>query len=174
MRGVWYNVWYMANYKPDTSKLSTKGGYKKTLKDNRVALFKAFFIDPKSDSFQNTMRSAIKAGYSYTYAHNLTVQRPAWFQDMLQDSEVARAEMLGQAEKALKNAINYDDSDKEYAKMKLQASTFVSERLGKDLYSMRNEVTGANGRRLIPNETRASQKISLASLFKGVQDATAQ
>ena len=159
----------MANKSPDTTKLGTTGGYKKTLQDNRVALFKAYYIDPKSDSFQNAMRSALRAGYSYTYAMNITVQRPAWFVDMLNDSDVARAELLGQAEKALKNAVNYDDSDKDYAKMKLQASTFVSERLGKDHYSTRNELTGTDGRRLFANETRATQKIPLTSLFKGVE-----
>ena len=160
----------MANKSPDTTKYGTKGGYKKTLQDNRVALFKAYYIDPKSDSFQNAMRSALKAGYSDTYARNITVLKPSWFTDMLQHSDVARARMLGQAEKALENAINYDDSDKEYAKMKLQASTFVSERLGKEHYSTRQELTGADGRRLFANEARASQKMPLTALFKGVSN----
>lgn len=40
--------------------------------------FLAEYTDPKSPNFSNAKQSAIKAGYSETYAENLTGQLPEW------------------------------------------------------------------------------------------------
>jgi hypothetical protein len=158
----------MANKSPNTSKLGTKGGYKKTVQDPRVALFKAYYVDPKSPTFCNINQSALKAGYSQTYALNISVQKPAWWVELMQDADINRAEMLHLSEKNIKRVLKYEPTDKDTEKLQLQTSQFISERLGKEHYSTRQEMTGADGRRLFTNDTRESAKMPLSTLFKGV------
>lgn len=138
--------------------------------DARVALFRVFYIDPKSETFGNCRASAIKAGYTETYADNITVQMPKWLENLLEDDALLRADMLKRAQKNIKSVVD-EDKPKEIEQKKLwyKASEYLSGTLGKDFYSTRTELTGAEGRRLIPNETRASQKMPLTSLFKGVE-----
>lgn len=159
----------MANKNPDASKLGTKRGYKKVVQDPRVALFKSFYIDPKSPTFCNILQSALRAGYSETYSMNISVQKPAWWVLLMQDSDVNRAEMLHLSEQNMKRVLKEIPDDKDDRKLQIQTSQFVSERLGKEHYSTRKELTDAGGRRLFSSETRASENIDVASLFKGVE-----
>lgn len=142
---------------------------KQRIDDVRVVAFKQYFINPESPTFMNVLQSALKAGYSQEYSESLGYQNPKWFDELMTDKEVERAKMLEQAEKGLYEAVTYDSSDKDKAKMKLQASVYVTERLGKALYSSRQELTGADGRRLFTNEQRDGVKMPLKTLFKGVQ-----
>lgn len=146
--------------------------YKRKALDPRTQVFKAHYCNPSSDTFMNVLQSALRAGYSQEYSESLGHNNPQWYAEMMQDADIQRARMLKAAENALEKAVNYDDSDKDKAKLKLTASTFVAERLGKDKYSSRQEMTGADGRRLFLNETRDTAKMPLATLFKGVAPVT--
>ncbi len=142
--------------------------YNRTAQDPRVVVFKAHYTNPNSDTFMNVLQSALRAGYSQHYAESLGSKGTKWFNELMDDADVRRAKMLRAAERALDNAVNYDDSNKEYATLKLKAASFVAERVGKTVYSARTEITGADGRRLFSNEQRASAKTPLVALFKGV------
>lgn len=140
--------------------------YNRTAVDPRVAVFKAHYTNPSSDTFMNILQSALRAGYSQQYSENIGNQAPKWFVEMMQDADVQRARMLKAAENALEKAVNYDDKDTNRANLKLKAASFVAERLGKDKYSARQELTGAEGRRLFTNDTRAAANLPLEKLFK--------
>lgn len=143
--------------------------YKRTVLDPRVALFKAYYTDPNSPTFCNILQSGIRAGYSEQYSQNISAQRPQWWDDMQNDSDVKRAEMLATAEKRLNERLVEVPEDKEGLKIQTDVAKFVSERLGKAHYSTRQEITGKDGRRLFTNEQRASASVPLANLFKGVE-----
>lgn len=160
----------MANKHPNYSKLTTKGGYKRTITDPRVHLFKQYYIDPKSETFMNIFQSGMKAGYSEQYSTNISVQKPAWWVEFTGQADVRRARMLNKAENNIESVLDAPDATIDDKKMKLQASTFVSERLGKDFYSSRQELTDKGGRRLIPSDSRVNASIPLVSLFKGVKE----
>ena len=168
---VWYNVWvYMANNTGNQIIPDNNGKEYKTEKLNvKAEMFKQFYLMPTSPTFQNVYQSAMRAGYSHLYSSNITVQKPKWWIELTESADFKRAAMLRDAENALHKAVNYEDHDKDRAALKLKAASFISERLGKDKYSVRQEVTGADGRRLFSNETRDGAKMPLATLFKGVQ-----
>jgi hypothetical protein len=143
--------------------------------DPRQTAFKQYYIDPNSPSFANARGSAIRAGFSEQYADNITVQQPAWLGDMLQETHVVRAEMLALSERNLKNVVSEPKpEDKDLKKLWVQTSQYVSGTLGKEFYSTRSELTGADGRRLFTNDNRASANMPLTTLFKGVQDTTSK
>lgn len=144
--------------------------YKTTKEDPRVTVFKMFFLDPRSATFWNVRGSAMRAGYREEYASNLTNRKPKWWVELLASAEFTRAEMLHDAEKNLRNTLKNDAKTETQEKLRHDASKFVAERVGKEFYSTRQELTGADGRRLFANESRTSQKIPLTSLFKGVEN----
>lgn len=144
--------------------------YKRVALDPRTQVFKAHYCNPNSDTFMNVLQSALRAGYSQEYSESLGYNNPKWFEEMMQDSDVQRARMLKASENALERAIHYDDENKDYASLKLKAASFVAERLGKDKYSSRTELTDKGGRRLFRGEDREARKIELGSLFKGIKD----
>ena len=140
--------------------------------DMRPQVFKAHYINPSSDTFMNVLQSALRAGYSQEYSESLGYQNPKWFAELMEDSDVRRAKMLRAAEGALDRAIAYDDEDTGKASLKLKAATFVTERLGKEHYSTRQEVTGADGRAIFSNDEREANKLPLNQLFAGVSEDT--
>lgn len=144
---------------------------KKKVDDIRPQVFKANYINPSSDTFMNVLQSALRAGYSQEYSESLGYQNPKWFAELMEDSAVRRAKMLFSAEKAIEKVIDYDDSDKDRATLKLKAATFVTERLGREHYSTRQEVTGADGRSVFANNERENAKKPLETLFKGISPA---
>lgn len=134
----------------------------------QAEMFKQFYLAPSSTTFMNVYQSALRAGYSETYASNITVQRPKWWVELIETADFQRAQMLKAAESALHETVTNKSEDRDDKKLKHDASKFISERLGKEQYSTRTELTGADGRRLIPNETRDAVKMPLSTLFKGV------
>lgn len=89
---------------------------------------------------------------------------------MLEDGDVMRADMLVRAQKNLKSIVEEPKPDKpEDKKLWYKASEFLSGTLGKEHYSARQEVTGANGKRLFDDSARERAKMPLESLFKGVK-----
>jgi len=144
--------------------------YKRTAPyDPRVDIFKQFYLRPDSYTFMNVRQSALRAGYTEHYANNLsTGSGPVWYMELIESSEYRRAAMLKKAEQRLYERVEEDVKDKDGRKLQADVAKFVTERLGKDHYSTRQEVTGADGRRLFDNKTRESATVPIAQLFKGV------
>jgi len=142
----------------------------KTVKPNiKASMFATFYMSPTSETFMNVRQSALRAGYTETYADNITVQKPKWWVELIQSSDFERAQILSKAQKRIFERLEDTSKNKDRLKIQTDVAKFALERLGKEHYSTRTELTGADGRRLIPNESRASQKMPLTSLFKGVE-----
>lgn len=162
-------VSHMANPNPKPIPDNTGKTYRTHQAINpKAEIFTQFFLSPTSTTFMNARGSAIRAGYSEHYASNMTVQRPKWYVAITESADYRRAKMLDLAEKNLLNSVESYSEDKDERKIKHDATKFIAERLGKDKYSTRQEVTGADGKRLFSNEQRASAVIPVADLFKGV------
>lgn len=159
----------MANHNPTPPVNQTGKTYNKSTAFNiKADIFKQFYLSPTSPTFCNIYQSAIRAGYTETYASNISVQRPKWWVELTESADYKRARMLQAAETALENTVTANPETDTQEKLKHDAAKFISERLGKDKYSTRQEVTGADGRRLFTNDNRDTAKMPLATLFKGV------
>ena len=147
-------------------------GFKKLNKvhrvDPRAILFKQYYLDTKSYTFCNITQSALKAGFSETYARNLSshTNKAKWYIDFTEESEYMRAAMLKKAENRLNERLNEETDTDTGKKLQTDVAKFVSERVGKEFYSTRSEVTGADGKRLFSNEQRAAASIPLSKLFQ--------
>ena len=151
---------------------TTRTNKKHAPDDPRVDMFKQFYLRPDSYTFMNARQSALRAGYTEHYANSITCNNgPVWYTEMIQSGDYRRAQMLDAAEKNLLETIEEVTDDIQAKKLKHDATKFVSERLGKQHYSTRQEVTGADGRRLFDSETREESAVDLQNLFAGVKDA---
>jgi len=119
--------------------------------DPRQSLFLANYLDPKSETFSNALRSALKAGYEQEYAEVITAQMPTWLSDALGERKLV--------EKAEINLGKYLDSNDE--RIGLDTTKFVLERLKKDKYSQRNEHTGKDGKDLIMTPEQAKEALKV-------------
>ncbi len=141
----------------------------------RAMLFKQYYLDVKANTFCNITQSALKAGFSETYARNLSghTNKAKWYVDFTEESEYMRASMLKKAENRLNERLQEDTDTDTGKKLQTDVAKFVSERVGKEHWSTRTEVTGADGKRLFSNEQRADVSIPLAKLFKApIKDIT--
>lgn len=142
--------------------------------DARIQAFKAAYLDIENpQTFCNIRQSALKAGYSEDYANNISGRPnpPKWWLEFRVSQDFLRADMLRMSEQHFHDVLTTPQStdDLERFKMKQRTAEFVSERVGKAIYSTRQELTGADGRRLFTNNTRDTAKMPLTTLFKGVQ-----
>ena len=125
--------------------------------DPRQKLCWEYYISPKSETFGNAFASAIKAGYEESYARTITDSD--WFRD-----KVRRLNMLQKAEKVLEETLDMNVTtstivdevevvkiDPALAKIKQDTAKFIAERVGKEYYSTRSEVTGADGKEIKGN-----------------------
>lgn len=167
LRGI---IYIMANRKGNQKVPDNVGKkYVRTAPyDPRVDMFKQFYMRPDSYTFMNARGSALRAGYTEQYANNITVQRPKWYAEMLESSDHKRAEMLKKAESRLYERVEESVERGDNGRLKIQTDVakFVSERLGKDVYSTRNEVTGADGKALFSDQDRDAAAVPLEQLFK--------
>ena len=107
--------------------------------DPRQKLCWESYIDPKSETFGNAYRSAIKAGYAETSAVCITAE--PWFQE-----KTRRLNMLSKAEKVLDEMLDLKSKNPSVLKVKQDTAKFIAERRGKDEgYSHRTELTGKDG-----------------------------
>jgi len=130
--------------------------------DPRQNLCWELYINPISETFSNGLQSAIKAGYEPEYAAQITTT--AWFIE-----KVRRINMLSKAEKVLDEMLEMpvevleweghgEDAEQivntspALVKIKQDTAKFIAERVGKDIYSNRSELTGKGGKDLIPDE----------------------
>lgn len=109
--------------------------------------FKKAYCSPRSPTFGNAFQSALSVGYDEAYAAQITARNTDWMNEIVRDME-----LLDKAEAALHEALDYDvrngeeaGVDPAVAGIKSKVGMFVAERLGKDRYSLRNEVTGEDG-----------------------------
>lgn len=102
-------------------------------------LFLSEYTNPKSPNFGNALQSALKAGYSREYSENITVKMPEWLVE-----NVGMTKRLKKAEKNLDEILDLPN-EKDFLPSKTKVTLFVAERIGKDKYSQRTEVTGKNG-----------------------------
>lgn len=110
--------------------------------DPRQAEFLKHYLDPKSGTFSNALQSALKAGYSEEYARNILSLMPDWLSESIDD-----ATMLSKVRKNLNEFLETEDD-----KIRLDATKFVGETIGKAKYSKRSELTGKDGKDFIPIE----------------------
>jgi hypothetical protein len=137
--------------------------------DPRQKLCWEFYIDPRSETFGNAMQSAIKAGYEPGTAEH--IMRADWFAGKLR-----RLNMRSKAEKVLEKMLSMSEinvcvdklgrtikkKDTAILKIKQDTAKFCAERLGKEEWSSRQELTGADGERLIQIEQEEAKKIDNA------------
>jgi hypothetical protein len=141
---------------------NNNGKSKKLLKtDQRVMAFVEAYTNPNKKTFNNILQSGLKAGYTQEYSENISVLKPKWWVE-LQDQLQNRHKMM--LEKAERNLINFLDDDNKVIKNK--TTLFVSERLGKEYYSVRQELTDKGGRRLFNTNEKINASVPLTELFK--------
>ena len=127
--------------------------------DPREQVMWDIYVTNLGKGIDNAMQSALEAGYEETTAKNITLT--GWYKE--RKNRLKRKDMLSNSEKKLAKTLeyeveSYDESGKLTIKtdlLKIQvdvAKTLVTT-LGKDEgYSTRQEVTGANGERLIASK----------------------
>lgn len=132
-------------------KPTNPNGANQYLFDPRQKLCWELYIDPKSETFGNATQSAVKAGYEWGTANQITTAE--WFLGKLR-----RLNMLHKAERNLDKALetNYTDIGtgeirSDVMRIVMDVSKTVVTTLGKDEgYSTRSELTGKDGEKLMP------------------------
>ncbi len=120
--------------------------------DPRQKLCWDLYINPKSETFGNGMQSAIKAGYEEAYANQITTTE--WFKE-----KTRRLNMLSKAEKVLDTTLELQSINEEgkvdtaLLRTQTDVAKFIAERLGKEHYSNRTELTGKDGNAIETNIT---------------------
>lgn len=140
------------------------------VQDPRVAIFKTFYLDPTSHTFMNILQSGIRAGYTQQYSENISNRNPGWWRELLESSEARRAKMLQRAEQHFESVLDEKPVEKHAIDRKQRTAEFVSERVGKDVYSTRKELTDKGGKRLFNSNHVQSTQDSLAHLFTNTSD----
>ena len=117
--------------------------------DPRQIEFLKNYLDPKSDTFSHTTKSAKKAGFSDEYGRNITALMPNWLSESLNDEKLVK-----KAEKNLDIFLEGED-----AKIRADITKFVLSRLNKKKYSERVESTGKDGESLFPKPLLGGESI---------------
>ena len=107
------------------------------------------YTNPKSPTFGNSTQSAIEAGYSESYASNIHSLLPEWLADYLTDfRRLKRAEKNLDEVQGL-NIVNEEGKpDPQLIEKRTKVDFFILERLNKQKYSSRTELTGKDGKDL--------------------------
>lgn len=139
-----------------------------TAPDPRQSLFLAGYLDPKSPTFSNAYQSALKAGYEEEYAKTILSQDVDWLSESLKDNQ-----LLAKAEKRLNQLLDFEPVDEEgkidnsLLANQMKAISLVAKGIGKAKYSERSEISGIDGKDLIPESITPEEKESLLSLLNG-------
>lgn len=127
-------------------------------------LFLSAYTNPKSETFGNALQSALKAGYTREYSESITAQLPDWLSESL-----GRSRIVQKAERNLDIALEggLDDPEKGGKPIQWKATEMALKTQGKDLgYTERTEVTGKDGKDLVPEQLTQQEKDALLSLIK--------
>lgn len=149
--------------------------------DPRQKLCWEFYANPTSETFNNGMASAIKAGYSESHANTITTEQ--WFQD-----KVRRLNLLSKAEKVLDEMMEMDVMEEvvyegretgimkrnaALAKIKQDTSKFIAQTQGKHHgYTQRTEVDITTlGEKVGLGSLTDEEVLRMAEEFKHANDA---
>jgi len=133
--------------------------------DPREKLMWDLYVNPRSKTFGNALRSAIAAGYTDETGRQIT--KTLWFTERLRRhnlknkaEEVLKEtlEMPVQIEKAISEDVQVVKTDSGLVRCKVDVAKFISERLNKEHYSQRQEITGPEGRELM-NQDEVLKKL---------------
>lgn len=130
--------------------------------------FARYYFDPTSKTYSNALQSALKAGYSQETAENITHIMPKWLSELFGKKK----RLLMKAEKNLESILDLGISEKESLKVVADTSKFIAERIGKDQYSNRTELTGKEGKDLIPDQISRAKSEEAIKEFINVKDTT--
>lgn len=130
--------------------------------DPRQTAFLKAYLDPKSDTWSNAKQSALKAGYAPEYADNLMSIYPDWLSDAIGDTK-----LIQKATRNLDMALDglLDDPEKGGKPLQLKATEMTLRGLQKTKWSERQEVTGKDGKDLIPEPLSEEEKEKLNTLL---------
>lgn len=106
--------------------------------DPRQAEFLKYYLDPKSETFSNAKQSALRVGYSEEYSDQILAKDLDWLAENVRYEDIIR-----KAERNLKEFM--DEKDK---RIRADMTKFALERLKKDKFSTRKEMTGRDGKDL--------------------------
>jgi hypothetical protein len=112
--------------------------------------FLKHYLDPKSETWGNAYKSALKAGYSEEYSQNITGQMPEWLSENISDDKLLR-----KANKNLESALDgmLDDPEKGGKPIQMKATELTLKGLQKSKWSDRQEITGKDGKDFVPSIT---------------------
>lgn len=124
--------------------------------DPRQSLFLSYFLDPKSETFSNAYKSALKAGYEDEYAKVITSDSKGltWLSEAVNDSYIVQKaeqnlkefiEMETKNNQATKSGEVFEFDDPALKRIKSDMTKFALERLKKSKYSQRQEHSGPDG-----------------------------
>lgn len=114
------------------------------------------YLDQTSPQFLNVQEAATKANIPVSEAKRLLARKEQWIKELQEEHP-----MLQKAEENLATFLDISPYDEDHSDQVLKASMFVAERLGKHKYSTRQELTGENGKALIPKEEVEMRLINL-------------
>lgn len=123
-------------------------------------LFLYQYTNPKSETFGNAVQSALKAGYTENYANNITGLMPDWLFENIGDMKRLRRAEKNLTEVQEMEVINDEGKvDTNLLEKRIKVDMFFAERLNKNKYSSRSELTGANGEslKLIVDDTESKE-----------------
>lgn len=129
--------------------------------------FLSYYTNPKSDTFGNAYQSAKKAGYAEEYSQNITNAMPEWLSENIEDMHrLRRAERNLNEVQELPIVDEEGRVDIQLLDKRSKVDMFVLERLNKQKYSTRQELTGENGKDLVSNETQEAVNKALLDYLK--------
>jgi len=141
--------------------VSNPNGANQWVPDPRQDLFLSHYLDPNSETFSNAYQSALKAGYSDEYAQVVTRGR-SWLSEAVSD-----ARLVTLATKNLEVALvgGLDDPEKGGKPLQMRATEFSLKGLQKAKWSDRQEVTGKDGKDLIPEAITDEERQAIKTLL---------
>lgn len=133
--------------------MSNINGANQSTPDPREQIMWDFYVESITKGLPNAYDSAKKAGYSEDHSRNITLQ--GWFKERV--SRLKRKDILSKAEKVLDKALTYTTEDQDgnpkvdLLRVQTDVAKHVTSTLGKnDGYSTRSELSGTDGKDLIP------------------------
>jgi len=126
--------------------------------DPRQDVFLAGYLDPTSETWGNAYQSAVRAGYEESYALNIMNLMPTWLSDKLEDTGLLQQAMVN-----LKEFLATDDEKLQAIRADMTKFTFKG--LQKAKWSERAELTGKDGKDLVPEKLTDEEKDALLSLL---------
>lgn len=128
-------------------------GANATQSDPREQICWDLYLKSILDGRENAYASAIEAGYSESSAKNITMRD--WFKDRLR--RLTRKDMLSKAEKLLDKTLTLEavneegKTDTNLLRIQTDVAKHITNTLGKEAYSTRQEVTGKDGEQIQGN-----------------------